>query len=202
MITQEREASPTEINTDEALKKAGWLHRIRYWSHLFSQLPLCSPPAENTSNLFLTPNKTRKLSPGRTRCVMNAGYEGIPSTMSRKPWTLGTEIPNPLLTLWQLRVEWRIQTEPTALVWSPVSWNSETPRKKIRTRGQGFYVTVYWSSMEENQPQDFSGGPVVKNPPSNAAGRDSIPGLGTKIPHAAVRIPRATTKARCSQINK
>ena len=99
LITQEREVSPTEINTYEALKKAGWLHRIRYWSHLFSQLLLCSPPVEDTSNLFLTPNKTRKLSPGQTRCMTNAGHEGIPSTMSRKPWTQGTEIPTPLLTL-------------------------------------------------------------------------------------------------------
>lgn len=87
LITQEREVSPTEINTYEALKKAGWLHRIRYWSHLFSQLLLCSPSMENTSNLFLTPNKTRKLSPGQTRCMTNAGHEGIPSTRSRKPST-------------------------------------------------------------------------------------------------------------------
>ena len=84
------------------------------------------------------------------------------------------------------------------------------PRKKIRKRGQSFYITVCWSSMKENQHQDFTGGPVVKNPPSNAGGGDSIPGLGTKIPHAKgqlspcapVRIPHATTKMRCSQINK
>ena len=31
----------------------------------------------------------------------------------------------------------------------------------------------------------FPGGPVVKNPPVNAGDMDSIPGLGTKIPHAA-----------------
>ena len=32
--------------------------------------------------------------------------------------------------------------------------------------------------------QDFPGGPVVKNPPSNAGDVGSIPGQGTKIPHA------------------
>ena len=32
---------------------------------------------------------------------------------------------------------------------------------------------------------DFSGGPAVKNPPSNAGGAGLIPGQGTKIPHAA-----------------
>ena len=32
---------------------------------------------------------------------------------------------------------------------------------------------------------DFSGGPVVENPPSNAGDVGSIPGRGTKIPYAA-----------------
>ena len=31
---------------------------------------------------------------------------------------------------------------------------------------------------------DFPGGPVVKNPPSNAGDAGTIPGRGTKIPHA------------------
>ena len=31
---------------------------------------------------------------------------------------------------------------------------------------------------------DSPGGPVVKNPPSNARDVGLIPGLGTKIPHA------------------
>ena len=34
----------------------------------------------------------------------------------------------------------------------------------------------------------FSGGPVVKNPSVNAGDTDLIPGLGTKIPHAAGRL--------------
>ena len=33
--------------------------------------------------------------------------------------------------------------------------------------------------------KDFPGGPVVKNPPSNAGGAGSIPGRGTEIPHVA-----------------
>ena len=33
--------------------------------------------------------------------------------------------------------------------------------------------------------QDFPGGPVVKNLPSNAEDTSSIPGQGTKISHAA-----------------
>ena len=31
---------------------------------------------------------------------------------------------------------------------------------------------------------DFPGSPVVKNPPSNAGYKGSMPGRGTKIPHA------------------
>ena len=42
---------------------------------------------------------------------------------------------------------------------------------------------------------DFPGGPVVENPPCNAGDEGSIPGRGTKIPHAVGQLsPRATTK--------
>ena len=42
--------------------------------------------------------------------------------------------------------------------------------------------------------KDFPGGPVVKNPPSNAGDVGSIPGRGTKIPRATGQVsPRATT---------
>ena len=41
---------------------------------------------------------------------------------------------------------------------------------------------------------DFPGGPEVKNPPSNVGDMGSIPGRGTKIPHAIEQLsPRATT---------
>ena len=40
----------------------------------------------------------------------------------------------------------------------------------------------------------FPGGPVVKNPPSNAGDTGSNPGRGTKIPHAMGQLSlRATT---------
>ena len=46
----------------------------------------------------------------------------------------------------------------------------------------------------KKQCWDFPGGPVVKNLPSNAGDVGSIPGQGTKIPHAAGQLsPRATT---------
>ena len=36
--------------------------------------------------------------------------------------------------------------------------------------------------------RDFPGGPVVKNLPSNAGDMGSMPGWGTKIPHAMERL--------------
>ena len=68
--------------------------------------------------------------------------------------------------------------------------------------------------------RDTPGGPVVKNPPSKAGDVGSIPGGGSKIPHATGQLrlqattaeprcpcyttksPRPTTKAWGSQINK
>ena len=42
---------------------------------------------------------------------------------------------------------------------------------------------------------DFSGGPVVKNLPSNGGNLDSVPGRETKIPHAKGQLSsHATTK--------
>ena len=53
------------------------------------------------------------------------------------------------------------------------------------------------TSIEKTHTRDFPGGPVVKNPPSNAGDVDSIPGRGTKIPHAAGQLsPRALEPAR------
>ena len=49
-------------------------------------------------------------------------------------------------------------------------------------------VTLKWLM------RDFPDGPVVKNPPSNARDLGSVPGWGTKIPHAAGQLsPRITT---------
>ena len=49
---------------------------------------------------------------------------------------------------------------------------------------------------------DFPGGPVVKNPPSNAGNARSIPGWGTKIPHAAGQLsPSVSTReAACLEL--
>ena len=52
------------------------------------------------------------------------------------------------------------------------------------------------NSMEVSQNtknSDFPGGPVVKNPPSNVGDTGSIPGQGTKIPHAGGQLSPCTT---------
>ena len=52
-------------------------------------------------------------------------------------------------------------------------------------------ITSFICKMES---RDFPGGPVVKNLPSNAGDSGSIPGGGTKIPHAVGQLsPCATT---------
>ena len=59
---------------------------------------------------------------------------------------------------------------------------------KFFTYSQGHKLII------KNLFRDFPGGPVVKNPPYNAGDADSIPGQGTKIPHAAGQLsPSATT---------
>ena len=47
--------------------------------------------------------------------------------------------------------------------------------------------------------EDFPGGPVVKTSPSNAGDVGSIPGQGTKIPHALGQLSlcAATTESAC-----
>ena len=52
----------------------------------------------------------------------------------------------------------------------------------------------------KNKNRDFSGGPVVKKPPSSAGDMGSIPGRGAKIPHAVGQLSpcTATTETTCS----
>ena len=53
---------------------------------------------------------------------------------------------------------------------------------------------VQWFRIKNSEIGDFPSGPVVKNLPYNAGDVGSIPGQGTKIPHAVGQLnPRATT---------
>ena len=52
-----------------------------------------------------------------------------------------------------------------------------------------------------NYYQDFPGGPVVKNLPYNAGDAGSIPGQGTKIPHASGQLSPCNTTAELARLN-
>ena len=63
--------------------------------------------------------------------------------------------------------------------------------------------------VKKTNTGDFSDGPVVKNLPSNAGNKGSIPGQGTKIPHAleqlslqAVITEPARSRARMPQLEE
>ena len=49
-------------------------------------------------------------------------------------------------------------------------------------------LRVKYTSIKKNIIRDFSGSPVVKNLPSSARDMGSVPGGGTKIPHAAGKL--------------
>ena len=48
---------------------------------------------------------------------------------------------------------------------------------------------------------DFSGGPVIKNLPLNAGDLGSIPGQGTKIPHALEQLSPGSTTTEPKHLN-
>ena len=53
-------------------------------------------------------------------------------------------------------------------------------------------TSLVWGDAQERWQRDFPGGPVVENLPSNAGDTGSIPGQGTKIPHAAGQLSPCT----------
>ena len=68
--------------------------------------------------------------------------------------------------------------------------NSRKVNSTVVSWGFVFRLQENWkatSKREFNKMRqwDFPGGPVVKNPPSNAGDMSSIPGQGTKIPQTS-----------------
>ena len=57
-------------------------------------------------------------------------------------------------------------------------------------------------SKDIKKHRDFPGGPVVKNPPSNAGDASSIPDRETKIPHAAGQLSPHTTTTELMRLNE
>ena len=57
-----------------------------------------------------------------------------------------------------------------------------------RVHTVGFYLYQVLEQVKAIGARDYPGGPVVKNPPCNAGDLGSVPGWGTKIPHAAEQL--------------
>ena len=57
-------------------------------------------------------------------------------------------------------------------------------------------------NLQDINSRDFPGGPVVKNPPSNAVNAGSILGRGTKIPHAMGQLSPHTTTTEPPHLNE
>ena len=57
-------------------------------------------------------------------------------------------------------------------------------------------------TLKKSKHWNFPGGPVVKNQPSNAGDLGSIPGQGTKIPHAIGLLSPHTTPRPDAAKNK
>ena len=49
---------------------------------------------------------------------------------------------------------------------------------------RGDNIFIYYKTRKEGG-RDYPGGPEDRNPPADAGDPSSIPGLGTKIPHAS-----------------
>ena len=72
----------------------------------------------------------------------------------------------------------------------------ETPKLTVTLESRFTYDKTKNKAEQQNcAAGNFPGGPVVKNPPSNAGDAGSIPDQGTKTAHAMEQLsPRTTTK--------
>ena len=101
-------------------------------------------------------------------------------------------------------------------VWSPFPHISSTFNISLGTASSHLLLKIQKSQLKLYGPNpntiyiflllnihiwDFPGGPVVENPPSNAGDVGSLPGRGTKIPHATGQLSlcAATTEPACSR---
>ena len=65
-----------------------------------------------------------------------------------------------------------------------------------------FLETYNFTRLNQKETnRDFPGGPVVNNLPYNAGDKGSIPGQGTKIPHAARQLSLHATTTELAGLN-
>ena len=91
------------------------------------------------------------------------------------------------------------QSDPVIHMYVSILFQILFPLRLLQNIEQSFLCYIVSRSLlvtyfKYSSVGDFPGGPVVKNPPSNAGDVGSIPGQGTKIPHAIGQIsPGACT---------
>ena len=76
----------------------------------------------------------------------------------------------------------------------------ETPKLTVTLESRFTYDKTKNKAEQQNcAAGNFPGGPVVKNPPSNAGDAGSIPGQGSKIPYATGQLspPTAISEPAC-----
>ena len=66
----------------------------------------------------------------------------------------------------------------------------------------GAPINTCLGKKKTNTKRDFPGGPVVKNPPSNAGDVGSIPGRGTKIPHTTGQLSLRAATTELASLNE
>ena len=79
--------------------------------------------------------------------------------------------------------------------------SAQEESERLWTRQKSQSTSAHPLASDDKHPfQDFPGGSVVKNLPCSTGDITSIPGWGTKIPHALEQLsPRATTRVHLLQ---
>ena len=74
---------------------------------------------------------------------------------------------------------------------------------EIGSKSEAASVDLVLKFVGEKEGGCLNGGPVVESPPCNAGDSGSIPGQGTKIPHALEQLnPHAATRELCAEMKK
>ena len=123
-----------------------------------------------------------------TKPLMSSPSYALALNCTTKPMILVCE-KNTCLTIWFSVTCSQIQTNTK---WNDFKGIILGGIRLVLLRNCGHtWMVVLWLTQSW---RGFPGGPVVKNPPRNAENMGLIPGLGTKIPHAAKQLsPHATT---------
>ena len=98
---------------------------------------------------------------------------------------------------WQRCPTWDLGTGPLPSVPWPWRTSFKTPKCLLLTLEQ---EEAWWPDWRVF-PRGFPGGPVIKNPPSNAGDTGSIPGQRTNIPYVMGQLSSLATRKKSTRYN-